>query len=335
MAASEERVNFHYELHGLCLDVEAGAPALASVVDNILHDCAVAGGHPEGHCLRLDYADSLPPLREAASAASWSGYLPGEVPITIRSDSSWRQIEMPGLSWANMDLAAGRAEILVRPGKEWCLVEGCLVPALCEWFGQVGQYVVHAASLFVTAGSARRAVIVAGASGAGKTSTALHLAHEGLSLLSDDASFVGHGPNGSPMLVWGLPVQCKVLPGTVRLLPWLADVPRLPGRVAGESVVYPKHLPFQRHPCAAEPAAIVFLGPRNPHRHELSPLNKIDALERLTRENVRAYDGKGDGRGGRAFGAMAELVRSCRTYALSACPRLEGLGELLRSVAIA
>ena len=127
-------------------------------------------------------------------------------------------------------------------------------------------------------------------------------------------------------------MQCKVQGNTLALLPWLKDCPRRRGRIPGEFIVDPKDLPFERQPCTAEPGIVLLLEPRNPRCHEFHPVEKVTALERLTRENVRAYEGKAQGRGARTFQALTELLRWSKVYRFSACPRLEGLGGQIRAL---
>jgi hypothetical protein len=167
------------------MTVEAQSQSLLDVIDTLLGAYADVSGHSDGFLVRLDYgqipAETEPELRD-----SWRGTLPGGTCMICRSSLSRRQVEMPGHVRADIDLAARVARFVVNPNIKTGLLETCFLPLLCECLGLTGHYVIHAASLFVQVGGQRRALIVSGMSGTGKTTLALALAGAGLGLLADD-----------------------------------------------------------------------------------------------------------------------------------------------------
>jgi hypothetical protein len=120
-----------------------------------------------------------------------------------------------------------------------------------------------------------------------------------------------------------------VLSRTLDLLPWLQEYPRHPGRVRGEFSLDAALLAPPGKRRSAAPGAIIFLDARNDHEHHVEEVDKTTALTRLVRENVRAYDRTAEGPAGRAFVALATLVRQSRTWRVSLCPRLETLYDVI------
>jgi hypothetical protein len=252
--------------------------------------------------------------------------------MICRSGSNRRQIEIPDHVWAEIDLAGRIARIVVSPDNKAGLLETCFLPLLCDCLGLAGHHVIHAASLFVQIGGQRRALIVSGMSGRGKTTLALALAGAGLGMLADDMTFYRAATANQPGQIWGIRIRCKVHSQTLELLPWLRDLPMGNVSLRGERLLDPKSLEPQTTGLTASPGLILFLNPRNTETHQIEPVDKVTALTRLTRENVRALDQHREAVAGRAFEALAELVRSSRTFQASLCPRLEELPDRLASL---
>jgi len=197
-----------------------------------------------------------------------------------------------------------------------------------------GQYVVHAACLSVNVNGGHRGVIISAPSGRGKTTTALALSRSHMRLMGDDVSFIGWDDSRSHprVTVWALPRPCKVHHKTLAMLPWLQTLPHRPALTDDEVLIELADLSDADTHKQVPPAAVLFLGPGNGREHRVDPLDKLTALTRLTRENVRPGDPRKPGTAAGAFAAMAALVRQCDTYLLSVGPRLEGLGDLIRSL---
>jgi len=319
----------HFDVHGLRITVDADGPALLEPVQAVIGAYAAPPGDG-ACCLRIRYAQQLPAPAEMPEF--WRGALPGGSRLIFRCDQRRRQTEVIDQAFADVDLSAGQAEFLVRPGAEACLLESCVLPWLCEILNEQGHYVIHAASLFLDRQERRRAVLISGLSGRGKTTAALCLAGEGFGLLADDMTFFSPSAGDGNGQVWGIRLACKVHRQTIQMLPWLADLPGASGADDEEVLVDVRQAVPPTVGLAAWPGAILFLNPRNPWQHQVHPLDKPRALARLVNENVRAYEKHRDGSAGRAFGAMAELVRKSDTFEVSLCPDLQALGELVRSL---
>ncbi len=131
--------------------------------------------------------------------------------------------------------------------------------------------------------------------------------------------------------IWGIRLRCKVHTQTIQMLPWLADLPRVGGG-GQEVLVNVQQVVAPTTGLTASPGVILFLNPHNPWQHQVHPLDKPRALARLVNENVRAYEKHRDGGAGRAFAALAELVRWSDTFEVSLCPNLQELGGLVQSL---
>lgn len=316
----------HFDVHGLHIAVEADSPALLAPVQAAIGAYA-APPEPGAFALRVRYAQELPAPAELPEF--WRGTLPSGIRIIFRCEPRRRQIEVIDQALAEVDLSAGRAEFIVRPGAEKCLLEACVLLWLCEILNDRGHYVIHAAAVFPDRQSPREAVLICGPSGSGKTTAGLCLAGQGFGLLADDMAFYTPlAPHGGGE-VWGIRLGCKVHPRTIELLPWLADLPRIGSTRSEEVLVNVRQAVPPTTGAAASPRLILFLNSRNPVQHQVQPVDKTGALARLVNENVRAYEKHRDGSGGRAFAAMAELVRRSDTFEVSLCPRLQELGELV------
>ncbi|MGD0349163.1 MAG: hypothetical protein ABSB84_02445 [Verrucomicrobiota bacterium] len=321
----------HYDLHGMRMTVEAQSQSLLDVIETMLGAYASIADGADGFHVTLDYGQPRqeihPGLRDF-----WTGTLPGGTRMICRSGPNRRQIEMPDHVQADIDLAGRIARIVVSPGSKAGLLETCFLPLLCDCLGLAGHHVIHAASLFFQIGGQRRALIFSGMSGRGKTTLALALAGAGLGMLADDMTFYQAATTNQPGQIWGIRIHCKVHSRTLELLPWLRDLPMGSATLHGERLLDPRPLEPQTTGMTASPGLILFLNPRNTEAHRIEPVDKVTALTRLTRENVRALDRRREAAAGRAFEALAELVRSSRTFQVSLCPRLEELPDRLASL---
>jgi len=321
----------HYNLHGMRMTVETPSQSLLDVINVLLGAYADSGDGVEGFHVILDYGQphqkADPELRNF-----WTGTLPGGTRMICRSGLNRRRIEIPDHVCADIDLAGRIARIVVSPNSKAGLLETCFLPLLCDCLGLAGHHVIHAASLFVQVGGQRRALIFSGMSGRGKTTLALALAGAGLGMLADDMTFYQAATTNQPGRIWGIRIRCKVHSRTFELLPWLRDLPMGGVSLHGERLLDARSLKPQTTGLTASPGLILFLNPRNTKSHRIEPVDKVTALTRLTRENVRAPDRRREAVAGRAFEALGELVRSSRTFQASLCPRLEELPDRLASL---
>lgn len=318
-----------YNIHGLSLLVEATTVEAAREVERLLSpfagnpgkepDCSISisPGYLEDH--------EFPP----AAPVLWDGVLPEGVRATHRGNETLRSLELHGLTLARFDLASRRAEVSFRPGAEWCLVSGSIVPILAEFLRQADHHMIHAATLLTDAPD-ERAVVISGPSGAGKTTSALALANSGMKLVSDDISFVTGVETGpGPPRIWGLLSRLKVCRPSLDLLPWMRELGPTGIERGPELYFDPGVVRRPQARSSTRPGAIIFLEERNAEAHRITPLGRVAALGRLARENISAVDSRGGGPSGKSFKALANLVGNCRCFMLSASPCLETLYEYL------
>jgi len=313
------------------MTVETQSPSLLDTIDTVLGAYAGVSKGAEGFRVTLDYG-AVQPESDPALYDFWKGTLPDGTPMICRRGPNRRQIELPGHVRADIDLAARVARLVAIPNAKTGLLEICFLPLLCDCLGLTGHYLIHAGSLCVQIGGQWRALIVSGMSGAGKTTLTLALARAGMNMLADDVTFYEAATANQPGQIWGIRTRCKVHSRTLELLPWLRDLPASGASLNGERLVDSRPLQPATTGVTAAPGAILFLNPRNPDAHRIEPMDKLAALTRLTRENVRAVDQHREAVAGRAFAALAELVRSSQTFQASLCPRLEELPARLVSL---
>jgi hypothetical protein len=329
-----------YDVHGAGIRVEAEEEALAWPFEDLLgafrkNNRSIrtrATGRGGGDFLmQLTHGD--PVIPDAASVPIiWQGVLPAGEPFVVHAAPGRRILELTGYAMADVDIPGGRARFVVRPRSQGPLTDGCILPALCEALTRADHHIVHAATLIIQRGRQRRAIILSGQSGAGKTTTALALAAAGMEYLTDDMSFITPASGRKGLRVWGLPNRLKVLAPTLSLLPWIERFKRGPGRLAGEYSLDCRAVAPDAPRHTAAPGAVCFLDPRNNTEHRIEPMDKVSAIARLARENVRAYETDASGPAGHAFAAMAALLREAPAYRLSLCPRLETLYDVISSL---
>lgn len=325
---SMRQAKHSYDVHGMCLAVEAQSASLLAPVDALLAPFACAHALKAPFALRLMYGDPAADVPRGLGLF-WEGTLPGGTRLVYYTAPRVRQIRQPGQTDLHMDLRLREARATVARGSEESLGYGCLVPVLIEFLAETGQQVVHAASLWARDGRRRRAVLLSGPAGSGKTTAALALAGGGLRLMTDDASVLttrGRRRNG-PVVVWGLPRACKVHRKTVGLLPWLDELPHVSPEAQGERLIQLADLAQVEPRREVEVGLVLWLDGRNRTGHRLRRLDPVTALSSLARESLRAVDKRADGPAGRAFALLAALVRQCPVYSLSAGARPETLDQ--------
>jgi hypothetical protein len=341
-----------YVIGRVPLQVTFGSTRLLGPVRSILRPWA---GGPAEDIFRLAvrYGSEPSHWRDADSwRLFWSGMLPGGIRSEYYAAAGQRVVSLPGRAWGRLDSERKTIDVVCRPGQEGCVSDGCLVPLLCEFLAHHGHFVIHAASLGLEREGRTAGVLLAGQSGAGKTTTALALAHAGMTLLTDDASFIETqeedapsvcvSPASRPRIVggtpatpqrvrlWGWQLPCKVQDNTQRLLPWLQTYPAQRGRVAGEACVDVAEAVGKSAGVVADPGLLLLLGPRCRGDHRIEPLERLPALVQLTGENIRAYEHRAESTAGRAFRALGQLVAQCRVYRLCVGEPLSTLAGRIR-----
>ncbi len=146
----------------------------------------------------------------------------------------------------------------------------------------IGVTPVHCACV-VKAGSG---LLLGGESGAGKSTTALSLARNGFSYLSDDCTYLSR--TGAEMRAWGLPTLVKLLPEAVRHFPGLVSpdpVLTLNGEWALN--VDPTEISNVERCLDCAPRWLVFLERKVDSPSVIKPLSSTEAASRLVSDLER------------------------------------------------
>ncbi len=199
----------------------------------------------------------------------------------------------------------------------------CFTVPLAELLKRQGLYMLHAAGLCLDG----KGLLVAGASGAGKTTLAITLLRAGFGFLGDDTTFLSPSPQGLHALAF--PDEIDVTDDTAGYFPELRGLARNPPLPRG-----PKHsVDFVRLYEATPtwrcvPSVLVFPRAVSAHMNVLSPMSKDEALIELLcnvlRTDLRAAQAHLD--------ALAALVKQCRCFRLHASRDFEALPTLFRNV---
>lgn len=317
-----------YHVHGLQLRAVAQDDRILHLLDQTLGRYATDAS--EGIAIHLHRGpvpdhppagDDLPLIHD--------GPTPDGFRIVCRADATRRHVLQPGRFAIEIDLDTKDVHVRFAPEAESAFRYQGAFLILCELLRTIGQHHLHAATLLHEDGGA---IILAGPGGAGKTTTALALADMGLRMLADDASFLCREATGQ-LAVWGLPLPCKVHRNTLAMIPWLKTLPHRPAREPDEIHIDVGHGETV-DPGATFPAGtLVFLEPRNQRGHAFGTLTAVEAIHRLSRDNLRALDRRGEGAAGEAFRMTVRLAETCRRIRLSAGPTTTGLAEALLAAA--
>jgi hypothetical protein len=325
-----------YDIHGLEFRIEAEDAALLAAIPAGMGVFSVPDNHGQSFVLDLHYGTFPQRLTPPANMQeTLRCQLAAGIPATFYSGPGVRRIDLPGRLSADIDLAGNHGSVCVEPGSEPWIYDMGILPAVVGALRRSGRFTVHAACLAMGRdGQEPAAAIILGQSQAGKSTSALALAHAGLMIQTDELCVLYRGgPHESgAMRVWGMPRPCRVRPYTLQLLPWLRDYPLKLAPDGEELTIEPAELHGAEHdPRFGDyrPGLVVLLDPRNSTGHVANPISSAAALMRIARENVRSVKTGADPTDAPAFEALAALVRQTPVCRLSVGPQLDGLLETL------
>jgi hypothetical protein len=122
-------------------------------------------------------------------------------------------------------------------------------------------------------------LLLAGASGVGKSTLALRLSLNGFAYLSDDCTYFSR--SGSRLHAWGLPVPMKLLPDCVKHFPQLSAMEAVPS-LNGEVAIHldPETIGVSRSP-SCEPRWLVFIERTDKSGIALNQITSEEAASRF------------------------------------------------------
>jgi len=177
------------------------------------------------------------------------------------------------------DIAPASREVV--PGSAAIMLHIALAIAL----RREGLFHLHAAALAHPSGAG---VLVAGGSGAGKTTTAIALIEAGYAYLGDDTLFFRPAPATSSderqpsVEILAFPREFHVGPATLRANPRLKKLARPRAGYAPKLALDPRRAFPGRHRLAlSSPRVALFPSIADAHSTEMAPLSKADAFGRL------------------------------------------------------
>ena len=317
-----------YLLHGLPLDILAEAPVLAALHSRLGRFPAgpAAGGPRLSFEFRPLAAGGQPVVRPAGAARRVLDLGQGEVAYFGDSDQFYMDFGEHGQVLC--EPGTGRVLVsyqVVDETTDWFLSHVCFTVPLAELLKRHGLYMVHAAGLAVDG----KGLLVAGQSGAGKTTLTLTLVRAGFGFLADDTVFLQATPSGQTFRVLAFPDEIDVTAHTASFFAEIAkEIGESPASARHKNPVCATRV-YGVSPCwECAPAVLLFPQASQSPVSVVTPLSKAEAILQLLCNVVRT-----DPRSSQAhLDALAALVRDCRCYRLEAGRDFDTLPTLLRTL---
>ncbi len=316
-----------YLFHGLKLTISGEEGILTALECRLGHFPAARPGAPSH--LRFEFQQDSDPRHHAIEQPSG----PNRRVLEMRGgqvlyfDASHQlYINFPGRSRALCDLDTGEARISYPESEAdntGLLAHACFTVALAELLKRHGLYMVHAAGLSLDG----KGLLIAGASGAGKTTLTIALLGAGLGFLGDDTLFLCAGANGLRALAF--PDQIDVTAHTASFFPELQHLARVPSPEGGRKQSFNHARFFGAIPSwECSPAVLVFPQFARTSESVLTPMPKDAALLELVCNVFRteAYSAQAH------LDALAALVDQCLCLRLHTGRDFDAVRALLRSV---
>ena len=324
-------VSAHFNVVGFRLRAEAESSNLLDPVCSQMGSFQVDTSPPSAWQLRIRRDDlSMIPDPPHDVCDIWSGEVPPDSHAVNYVGPGKRRLELRGEAIMDMALSRRDAEVVLADDCPAQRVGYFVTAMMCQGLFAAGHCLVHAACLEVPVHGQPTSVLIVAKSGTGKSTTALALADAGWKLMGDDITLVCR--TGARTRAWGFPRACHVRRPTLRLLPWLNDLPLKPTSIAGTFDLPLAALGHRASTSSSrplEPSLIICLEPPNLVEHRCRPLDRAAALMHLSEENVQPIEGHDDPAAHTSFATLAALVQQSPACRLSVGPRLEQLAEVL------
>jgi hypothetical protein len=205
MSLPATRQQLTYDLHGIGLAVSCPNPAVTEAIELRLQGFRRNTAQPAEISLEFLIAEASGDGRlTAPPGASRPVYdTPyGELHYFPNADTLWGVVEGVRLR-CEAGNGVARLESAAFAGRELYLATHALATiSLMELLERRGRYCLHAGCVAASDG---RGVLLAGPTGAGKSTLTIALARAGLAYLSDDIVFLDHGQGADTVRVLGFP----------------------------------------------------------------------------------------------------------------------------------
>ncbi len=235
-------------------------------------------------------------------------------------------IDYPGQARVLCDVNTGRVRVsyLDSEGRTpWLLAHPCLMIPLAELLKRQGMYMVHAAGLCLHG----KGLLIAGASGAGKTTLAAALLRAGFDFLGDDTVFLH--PRSGGLRVLAFPDEMDLTAHTASFFPELRSlVPPSSGVSRPKQAVNPAQVYGAATCWECAPAVLVFPRTAPAKASVLTPIARdaafLELICNVLRTEIQATQAH--------LSVLAALAQQCLCLRLETGRDFEELPALLRSV---
>ncbi len=318
---------FTCRVHGLGLAVTAEAPVLAAIQARLQEFPPL---EPDG---RIDLQFEFIPVVQVAdhvvqrpSGRARAVLEMHHAEVLYFEESRQLYVESPGRARVLCDGAAGvvRVSYLASvPDQPWFLSHPLFTIPLHEVLKQRGLFMLHAASL----ARQGQGLLVAGSSGAGKTTLALTLLCGGFDFQGDDTVFLNRQSTGWAALAF--PDEIDITPQTAAFFPELQKLPAVVAPVGRPKQAVSARAVYGVLPCwQTRPAVLVFPQALSDTNSQLLPMNRQEALMQLLPNVIRTDVAASQAH----LDALAGLVRQCACFKFHAGRDFAAMPSLMHAV---
>ena len=315
-----------YVVHGLTLAIFGEEAVLAPLRRRLSHfSVAKSSVTPNLH-FKFQAVSTFYP-DDFGTHSSARNVMPMRSAEVLYCDSSHMlSIYVPDRAWAKCDINTGEVSVFYKESEATniaVLSHPLFTIPLAELLKHRGLYMVHAAGVSIDS----EGLLIAGASGAGKTTLTLALVRAGFDFLGDDTTFLRNDSDGLQALAF--PDEVDVTADTVRLFPELQDLAREPlsnGRRKWS--IAPPAIYQSRIIDRCVPRVLVFPQVADAEESVLTPMPKDAALLEMMCNVVRTEAGAAQAH----LDTLALLVQRCSCFRLQTGRDFHALSGILRSV---
>lgn len=313
------------DFHGLHLRVRAEAALRAALVARLAAFPRVQGDRTPN--LDFEFIPLTHPASEQVRRPTGAGRVvqelsPGRVEYFEGPQELY--VDLAGRGRARVELGPRRVTVAyadAEPTGIWVASHPLFTMPLAELLKRAGLYMVHAGGLALGG----RAMLIPGASGAGKTTLTLALLRGGFDFLADDTVFLSRAGEEATLRVRSFPDEVDVTEQTADFFPELPPFSAAAAPRSKRAICAPR-LYHVAPVWEGEPVALVFPRITPITRSVLTPLPRNEALLQLLCNVVRT-----DAAASQAhLDALTVLVNRCHCFQLQTGQDFDTLPGLLR-----